>query len=356
MKFHRLVAASAQDASENAALDNWGSTLLRLLTLHLVVLVGRDLIRKHTRFVAVGLAHVVIHNNLDWRVVAGRGAVVFRRASTRRVVIVIRVVRASIAAVGQIGGCAHGVTASRPGVHGSAISRARRAGVPTSGLVELLLSALVLALGHLASMAVADLAAQRGQEVIQFTVQVRLGDPQVPLEEEEELLLHGVDLLSVEAEVVVVSSHVGVAGPVLVLGGAIVEVLCGQDESGKEDAVSGASDTSSLRLQLRLEAVEIDQAGHESRDLNVGGDNQLGDELLEGWQLRLLVSRLWGTGRRGRKLGPGGDGIADDDVVSGLGEIRDHLTVDGLVDEVLESSLVELVDGDLPGSHDGRFV
>jgi hypothetical protein len=143
---------------------------------------------------------------------------------------------------------------------------------------------------------------------------------------------------------------------VLVLGGAIVEVLCGQDESGKEDAVSGASDTSSLRLQLRLEAVEIDQAGHESRDLNVGGDNQLGDELLEGWQLRLLVSRLWGTGRRGRKLGPGGDGIADDDVVSSLGEIRDHLTVDGLVDEVLESSLVELVDGDLPGSHDGRFV
>ena len=48
-------------------------------------------------------------------------------------------------------------------------------------------------------------------------VEVFLGDPEVPVEEVEELLLHEVDFGDGEAKVLV-ASYGGVPGPVLVLG------------------------------------------------------------------------------------------------------------------------------------------
>lgn len=86
-----------------------------------------------------------------------------------------------------------------------------------------------------------NVASDRCQEHVQLAVQVLLLDPQVPVQQEQQLLLHQVDLCPAEAEVLVVVADDAVVGPVLVLGRAVVEVLGGQDQAGQEDAVSRAS-------------------------------------------------------------------------------------------------------------------
>ena len=85
-----------------------------------------------------------------------------------------------------------------------------------------------------------DLGADGRQEGVEVGVQVLLGDAQVPVQEEQELLLHQVDLGAREAKGLE-AAHVGVVGPVLVLGRRIVEVLGGEDKGGQEDAVDGAA-------------------------------------------------------------------------------------------------------------------
>lgn len=146
---------------------------------------------------------------------------------------------------------------------------------------HVLLALLLLAVTQLAGVALGNLDARGLQKDVQLGVQVVLGDSQVPLEQEQQLLLHQVDLGAGEAKGVVGGVHVGVVGPVLVLGRAVVEVLGGQDQGGQEDAVGGASQAAGHGLQLGLEAVEVDQGRHESWDLDVGGDDQLGDELFQ---------------------------------------------------------------------------
>lgn len=62
----------------------------------------------------------------------------------------------------------------------------------------------------------------------------------------------------------------GVACPVLVLRRAIVEVLGGEDEGCQEDAVGGAAQALCFGLKSGLEAVEVDQSGHQGGDLDIG--------------------------------------------------------------------------------------
>lgn len=78
------------------------------------------------------------------------------------------------------------------------------------------------------------------KEGLEVGEQVLLGDAQVPIQQEEELAFHEVDLGEGEAEVVE-PLHCGVTGPVFVLGARVVEVLGGEDEGGKEDAVDSAA-------------------------------------------------------------------------------------------------------------------
>lgn len=71
-----------------------------------------------------------------------------------------------------------------------------------------------------------------------------------------------------------------VLGPVLVLGRGVVEILGGEDEGGQEDAVGCAAQSLGLGLQTGLEAVQVHQCGHERGHLDVGGPDQVADELL----------------------------------------------------------------------------
>lgn len=131
-----------------------------------------------------------------------------------------------------------------------------------------------------------------------MVVKVVRVDAKIPVEEEEELLLHEVNLSDREAEVVVATDST-VAGPVLVLGGGVVEVLGGQDERSKEDAVGGALHALGDRRKAGPETGKVDQARHQSRDLDVRALDEGCDELFDGWQERFpdLV------GRRGRWCG-----------------------------------------------------
>lgn len=156
--------------------------------------------------------------------------------------------------------------------------------------------------------------------------------------------------MAVEAELVVLGGHVGVVGPVLVLGRAVIQVLGGEDKRGEEDAVGSTPDAASLGLQAGLEAVQVDKSRHKSRDLDVGRDDQLGDELLDGWQLlvvRETLLGLWGLGwcRRKLVLIPCREVVACDDALSSKSQIGDHIPANRLVDELFKGSLVELLHG-----------
>lgn len=137
----------------------------------------------------------------------------------------------------------------------------------------------------------------------------------------------------------------------LVLGGAVVEVLGREDESSKEDAVSGAAESLGHGLEPGPEPVEVDEGGHEGRHLDVGGDDELGDELLQGGQGAVFAadrSWRWCPGWGGVSGSGFLDGwyhhgwVARDDAGSGAGEVPDHCLVDSLVDKGLEGGGIEL--------------
>jgi hypothetical protein len=132
-----------------------------------------------------------------------------------------------------------------------------RADVPGTS-IDLLLSSLLLAVSNLAGMSLGNLVAKRLKEVVEISVKVLLSDSEIPLEKEEKLLLHKVDLCTAEAKVVALCSDVAVVGPVLVLGWAVVKVLGWEDESSEKDAVGSASQAAGHRLELGLEAAKVD--------------------------------------------------------------------------------------------------
>lgn len=72
------------------------------------------------------------------------------------------------------------------------------------------------------------------EEGLEIVDNLLLGDGEVVVEEEEELLLHKVYLL--------LGEHLRVAAPMLVLWGRVVEVLGGDNESGQENTVTSAGE------------------------------------------------------------------------------------------------------------------
>lgn len=143
-------------------------------------------------------------------------------------------------------------------------------------------------------------AADGGEEGLEVVEEVGLANVEVPVEKAEELLLHEVDFGDAEAEVVVAADG-SVAGPVLVLGGGVVEVLGGEDEGGEENAVDGAAHSLCHRRQTLGQPVEVDQRGHEGGDLNVRASNQCADEELNGRQRG--IDQVGGLVRRGARRG-----------------------------------------------------
>jgi tRNA-binding EMAP/Myf-like protein len=105
----------------------------------------------------------------------------------------------------------------------------------------LLSGKLLLALSDACLLGLSGLVAADGsQEWLEVEVKILWVDAKVPVEEEEKLLLHEVDLGDGEAKVLVAADST-VPGPVLVLGRGVVEVLCSEDEGSQEDSVDGAS-------------------------------------------------------------------------------------------------------------------
>lgn len=72
-------------------------------------------------------------------------------------------------------------------------------------------------MAHLPDVSLGNAGTERLEERIQLPVQVLLRNSQLPLQEEEQLLFHQVDLGAVETKAVHVSVDVCVVGPVLVL-------------------------------------------------------------------------------------------------------------------------------------------
>jgi len=122
-------------------------------------------------------------------------------------------------------------------------------------------------------------AADGSEERLEVGEQVGLGHVEVPVEQTEKLLLHEVDFGDAEAKVVVAADG-GVTGPVLVLGGGVVEVLCSEDERCEEDAVDGATHALGDRRKTLCQAVEVDERSHERWDLDVRASNESADEEL----------------------------------------------------------------------------
>ena len=75
---------------------------------------------------------------------------------------------------------------------------------------------------------------------LEISEEILLGDAQVPVQKEEELAFHEVDLREREAETFE-SLHCSVTGPMLVLGTGVVQIFGGQDERGEEDAMDSAA-------------------------------------------------------------------------------------------------------------------
>lgn len=55
----------------------------------------------------------------------------------------------------------------------------------------------------------------------------------------------------------------------LVLGAGVVQVLCGEDQGGKEDAVDGASHALGHGGQTGTQTAEVDERAHEGGNLDL---------------------------------------------------------------------------------------
>lgn len=61
----------------------------------------------------------------------------------------------------------------------------------------------------------------------------------------------------------------GVTGPMFVLGAGVIQVLCGEDERGEEDAVDSAAHTLCDWGQTGTKTTEVDETAHESGHLHL---------------------------------------------------------------------------------------
>jgi len=85
-----------------------------------------------------------------------------------------------------------------------------------------------------------ELQPDRGEERLEMIKQILLRDPDVEVEEVQELSLHQVDLCQPKSEPIA-SFHARVSCPVLVLGARVIQIFRGEDEGCKKDPVDGAS-------------------------------------------------------------------------------------------------------------------
>jgi hypothetical protein len=106
------------------------------------------------------------------------------------------------------------------------------------------------------------------QEGLEISEEVLLSDEQVPVEEEEELAFHEIDLGEREAKIVV-SPHCGITGPMFVFGAGVIKLLGGKYERSKENAVDSAAHALGDWRQTRTQTTEIDQTAHESGYLHL---------------------------------------------------------------------------------------
>jgi len=78
------------------------------------------------------------------------------------------------------------------------------------------------------------------QEWLKMGVKILWPDSQIPIEQEQELLLHQIHLGDGETEVGKAADR-SVSSPVLVLGRRVIQILRGEDEGSQEDPVHCAS-------------------------------------------------------------------------------------------------------------------
>ena len=111
------------------------------------------------------------------------------------------------------------------------------------------------------ALGVGEVGADGGEEGVEGLVEILGPDADVPFEEVEELFFHEVDFGGGEAPGRV-GGDGGVAGPVFVFGGGVVEVFGGEDEGGEEDAVHGAGHALGDWGEPGLQPGEVDEGGH----------------------------------------------------------------------------------------------
>lgn len=84
------------------------------------------------------------------------------------------------------------------------------------------------------------LKADGGEEGLKVGEEILSSDSQIPVEKEEELLLHEVNFCNGEAETLE-ALHRRIPSPVFILGRAVIQVLGREDKRGEENAVDGAT-------------------------------------------------------------------------------------------------------------------
>jgi hypothetical protein len=223
-----------------------------------------------------------------------------------------------------------------------------------SEVLENLEVLLALLLESLALAAAVMLDTDGSKEWLEMFVEVLVADAEVPVEEEEELLLHEVDLSDREAEVVVAADE-RIPGPVLVLWGAVVQVLCSKDERGQEDSVSCAAHALCDLGESLAQTVQVDERGHEGWDLDMRAVDDAGNEDIESRNsvLSRAVGRLWSARRRKLSLDDVvlESRVAADNLTGLAGQVGDHSWSDRLVNEVREGISILLRERDIAERH-----
>lgn len=131
--------------------------------------------------------------------------------------------------------------------------------------------------------ALLKLGTDGGEEGLKVGIQILRGDAEVPVQKEEELFLHQVHFCYGKAEAFV-ATNCRIAGPMLVLGRGIIEVLGCEDKRRKEDPVNGATHAFCYWGEPRLQTRKVDQGRHEGWHLNVGAVDEGLDKGLKGWK------------------------------------------------------------------------